>query len=279
MMNNNNNGSDVGGGGDDDIRYTFVPTAIMSDERYIMFSRYWTEIFVTGVLPLLALVFLNYGIYTEIRNSAKFRQNHDRCSGGPSPNLNPSPTSKVEKTSKVQIRSTLNVKNYDLKTTTASTFELTSRNTTQKEQNSEKKSGSLTSIKSETIVAITTRRGGEADDDSSGQIRNSHITVVKTSTVRMMTPANATTTSSSSMYERSRKKSNDRSTQLLIGIVLVFLICHTVRLIIQIDAIIHPSTIGGRHYDHCKAKGQFHSPVAVWILTSFNVLCLVLNSR
>ena len=48
---------------------------------------------------------------------------------------------------------------------------------------------------------------------------------------------------------------------------------------LQIDAIIHPSTIGGQHYEHCRARGRFHSPVAVWILTSFNVLCLVLNSR
>ena len=106
------------------------------------------------------------------------------------------------------------------------------------------------------------------------QISNSQITVVKTSTVKLLVP-----TPSSSAVSSSRKRSSERSTQLLIGIVLVFLICHTVRLVIQIDAIIHPSTIGGRHYDHCRTKGRFHSPVAVWILTSFNVLCLVLNSR
>ena len=104
------------------------------------------------------------------------------------------------------------------------------------------------------------------------QISNSQITVVKTSTVKLLAP-------SPSNAEKVKKRSSERSTQLLVGIVLVFLICHTVRLVIQIDAIIHPSTIGGRHYDHCRSKGRFHSPVAVWILTSFNVLCLVLNSR
>lgn len=252
----------------DEDQYSFVPTDIMGDERYIMFSRYWTEIFVTGVLPLLALVFLNYGIYTEIRNSAKFRQNNDRCGGQ-------QPMNKIEKMSKVQIRSTVNVKNFDLKATTASTFELTSsRNSTKTDPGCQQKTGSMTSIKSETIVAITTRRLSIPTDESAQISSNSHITVVKTSTVKLLTPSSATT-----VIDRTRKRSNDRSTQLLIGIVLVFLICHTVRLVIQIDAIIHPSTIGGQHYDYCKAKGLFHSPVAVWILTSFNVLCLVLNSR
>jgi hypothetical protein len=32
---------------------------------------------VTGILPLLALVCLNYGIYSKIRKSAKFRRLHD----------------------------------------------------------------------------------------------------------------------------------------------------------------------------------------------------------
>ena len=42
--------------------------------RYIMFSRYWTEIIVNGILPLLALIGLNYGIYLKIRKSARFRK-------------------------------------------------------------------------------------------------------------------------------------------------------------------------------------------------------------
>ena len=196
-------------------QYSFVPTDIMGDERYIMFSRYWTEIFVTGVLPLLALVFLNYGIYSEIRNSAKFRQNNDRCGAQ-------QPVNKIEKMSKVQIRSTVNVKNFDLKATTASTFELTSsRNSTKTDPGChQQKTGSLTSIKSETIVAITTRRLSIPTDDSAQISSNSRITVVKTSTVKLLTPSN--------VVDKSRKRSNDRSTQLLIGIVLVFLICHTV---------------------------------------------------
>lgn len=42
-----------------------------------MFSRYWTEIIVIGILPLLALICLNYGIYLKIRKSARFRKLND----------------------------------------------------------------------------------------------------------------------------------------------------------------------------------------------------------
>jgi len=49
--------------------------------------------------------------------------------------------------------------------------------------------------------------------------------------------------------------------------LLNFQVCHVVRLVIQIDAIVHPSTIGGRHFEYCQSRGKLHSPVAVWILT------------
>merc|ERR1712156_167338 len=71
---------------------------------------------------------------------------------------------------------------------------------------------------------------------------------------------------------------NERSTKVLVGIVVVFLVCHIGRLVIQIDSIVHPSTMGSEHFLYCHNRGQLHSPYAVYILTSFNNLCLVLNS-
>ena len=35
--------------------------------RYIVFSRYWTDLICIGIFPLAALILLNYGIYTKIR--------------------------------------------------------------------------------------------------------------------------------------------------------------------------------------------------------------------
>ncbi len=102
------------------VKDVFQTAAILSDERYIMFSRYWTEIFVTGFLPLVALVYLNYGIYVEIRNSKKFRQNPEMTS----------PPRKVRKcTTRLRISSTLNMNNLsrnhlNVRATSASSFEL-----------------------------------------------------------------------------------------------------------------------------------------------------------
>ena len=197
-----------------EMKYSFGPSEIMSDERYIMFSRYWTEIIVTGALPLIALVFLNYGIYSEIRNSAKFRQDHKNI-----------PSRQSQKSSRVRIHSTINMDNLDERnrlnvrasTSSASSVEVSNK------KGSRKRSESLTRIKTETIVAITHR----ASTASQHTTENSEIRVVKTSTIRLVVPSSG---------EKIKKRSNDRSTQLLVGIVLVFLICHTVRLVIQVGS-------------------------------------------
>ena len=49
-------------------------------------------------------------------------------------------------------------------------------------------------------------------------------------------------------------------------------------LFFQIDSIVHPSTNGSDHLQYCHDRGRFHSPFFVYILTSFNNLCLVMNS-
>ena len=50
---------------------------LMESPKYIVFSSVWQELFVTGLLPFMTLVFCNIRIYTKIRESS----NHDehRC--------------------------------------------------------------------------------------------------------------------------------------------------------------------------------------------------------
>ena len=50
-------------------------------EKHTLDSRYWTDLIATGLLPLIALVALNYGIYVKIRKSVKFRENNDDKAG------------------------------------------------------------------------------------------------------------------------------------------------------------------------------------------------------
>ncbi|CAB4067328.1 unnamed protein product [Lepeophtheirus salmonis] len=72
--------------------------------------------------------------------------------------------------------------------------------------------------------------------------------------------------------------SSERSTKLLVGIVVVFLVCQCIRLAIQIDAVIHPHIMNGDHFQYCYAKDRLFSPFIVYVLTCFNSFCLVLNS-
>ena len=57
----------------------FMNNTISREKANGNISRYWTEIVVTGFLPLFALIGLNYGIYTKIRKSAKFRRLHENA--------------------------------------------------------------------------------------------------------------------------------------------------------------------------------------------------------
>lgn len=42
-------------------------TEIMDDVVYIRFSSYWDDLFVTGALPLIILMFLNLRIYLKVK--------------------------------------------------------------------------------------------------------------------------------------------------------------------------------------------------------------------
>ena len=43
----------------------------MESPAYIMISSVWQELFVTGLLPFISLVYCNIRIYTKIRESSK----------------------------------------------------------------------------------------------------------------------------------------------------------------------------------------------------------------
>ena len=49
---------------DNNTEYWTAP--IMEDPDYIRFSSYWDEIFITGIVPLLALVYFNTRIYLKV---------------------------------------------------------------------------------------------------------------------------------------------------------------------------------------------------------------------
>jgi len=74
------------------------------------------------------------------------------------------------------------------------------------------------------------------------------------------------------------QKQQDKTTGILVAIILVFVLCHVFRLTIQIYEIIDPTHGLMRHYIECHDVGRLHVPAVLLIAGSVNHLLLVLNS-
>ena len=179
---------------EEDNYYYFSQTFLMADERYIVFSRYWTEIIVIGILPLVALILLNYGIYSKIRKSTKFRKLHNK----------PSSLAAGQQSA----RNPLNRFN------------------------------SSQAITNNT--GSTRYMGAEATP-----LRNPANAPVKTrQTTGSVSEDNNACNSTKEASNNKGSGNGERSTKFLVGIVFVFLVCHVFRLVVQIDAVVHPSIMG-----------------------------------
>lgn len=239
--------------------YNFKQTDLMADERYIVFSRYWNEIVVMGILPLLGLILLNYGIYTKIRKSNKFRKLHDKshCSLNSSNRrqIDSQPTPRCQRPKHVPVsRQPSGLCPSDKQLFPPSDHYSTGP-----------MSDNLTPSHGRSTTPLARRR--------SAVLQNHH---------QQQQPQHQHQHQQLNNHHHrshgSGSSVSERSTKLLVGIVLVFLVCHVFRLVIQLDAVVHPSILGGRHNEYCLERGYFPSPVAVWILTSFNNFFLVFNS-
>ena len=76
-------------------------------------------------------------------------------------------------------------------------------------------------------------------------------------------------------YIRKRK---EKSTAILIAIILVFLVCHIHRLVFRIYEMALPEKALFEHYTYCDELGRYHVPVAIYFLTHTHHLFLVINS-
>ena len=55
-------------------------TNLSEDPMYVQFNAYWNELLVTGLLPLISLVIMNFRIYLKIRASSNFAQSFEKYS-------------------------------------------------------------------------------------------------------------------------------------------------------------------------------------------------------
>jgi hypothetical protein len=53
-------------------------TNLSEDPMYVQFNAYWNELLVTGLLPLISLIIMNFRIYLKIRASSNFAQSFEK---------------------------------------------------------------------------------------------------------------------------------------------------------------------------------------------------------
>ena len=76
-------------------------------------------------------------------------------------------------------------------------------------------------------------------------------------------------------YVRKRK---EKSSAILIAIIVVFVLCHIHRLVFRIYELAHPEKSMYEHFKRCDSQGKYHVPVAIYFLTHSHHLFLVINS-
>lgn len=74
------------------------------------------------------------------------------------------------------------------------------------------------------------------------------------------------------------RKRREKSTALLVAIVVIFVLCQVYRLIIQIVELAVYGNVTEEHFLHCHGQGRHHVPVAQRLLLMVNHVFIVVNS-
>ena len=236
-----------------------------------MFSRYWTEIIVIGIFPLLTLISLNFGIYLKIRKSARFRKlntgfvlrfSKKRKKSNAAENKKVATTVAADKKStnnleKTENNSRLNIRN-NISARRASNAEwsieqvplnpvnpqeqlIIIQNSSSK---SNRKNPEILSKNSEISQSKNTNPeekliSSQEDPSISNKENSKNVSVMTSSEVKVLN--NGTTNTNHHIHHPAQQttsnasgSNNERSVKFLVGIVMVFFVCHGFRLFIQV---------------------------------------------
>ena len=75
-----------------------------------------------------------------------------------------------------------------------------------------------------------------------------------------------------------RRKPKEKSTIILVAIVLVFILCHTYRLTVEVYRLIYPDNILKDTFENCYYREQYTIPVLLHIFHNLHFLFLTINS-
>ena len=241
----------------------------MDDPVYVQFSSYWNELFVTGLMPVAALVYMNTKIYLRICSSSKFARHFV---------ANPEAgkaMAEFEMTSSSHSRS-LNADQAPM--VRSDTIE-----TTLRETDAEPATAALnpeTITRPSRQASINSRIGGPTSPARSSEAmklcKRPHYHRKGEDDIHLCvsTDTHERRIGGATLIERRKEK----STLILVGIVVVFVVCHTYRLVVKGYELAHPENALHNHYQFCLEQKRYHVPIVLYILSYAHHLFLTINS-
>eukprot|EP00095_Tigriopus_kingsejongensis_P000660 maker-scaffold311_size212931-snap-gene-1.16 protein:Tk00660 transcript:maker-scaffold311_size212931-snap-gene-1.16-mRNA-1 annotation:"hypothetical protein ETSY2_36450" len=241
----------------------FWTTTLMEDPTYIQFSSYWDEIVITGAVPLAALIYFNLCMILKIRASNKF--SHRFVGQRDSPPLE-------------------------------TTFEHTQ---TMVGGNEFGEGTEMATLKEPVAVSLkrslrrSMRRSFLKKPINSGEAGKKGPAVTRSPSIKEhhfdAISTDGGTTSNHihhSLSVRKSRRSNahhfqkrrEKSTMILVLIVLIFMACHCYRLALKVYEFVNPHTNTAEHFNHCLNQQRYHIPMIFYVLGHIHHLVLVLNS-
>ncbi|XP_059083030.1 uncharacterized protein LOC131880413 [Tigriopus californicus] len=291
-------------------------TDLMEDPSYIQFNSYWNELFATSALPLICLMYMNFKIYQKIRASSQFAKRFVRRSTTNTSLLSNKSTTCLPKSDSRYLTRTTgsgNGRRVPLNLIDeAETMDFNLVNGSQPDSNQTPKTrppaanerlALVTEVTTTVSVNLSETRGLSPTQEIHDDVSNQCCTL-KNSSNRRSVPPNSScldrvpsndvdtsleeiqlkplmhkdSTASSQINNRNQRKRREKSTIVLVSIVLIFITCHTYRLSLRIYEVSHPSNNTLEHYQFCYNRGLYHIPVAFYVLVNFHHLFLVINS-
>lgn len=259
-------------------------TNLNEDAVYVVFSRY-TECVLVTALPLVALCFLNYKIAVQIKKSANFKQRYI-CKGQRLQTRSSSSSLTVSQVTKRTLRLPSSCGEDEA--------EATVNTRTSKASNSHRRNSlgdsflssgtgsSLLILPAQSPSPLRTR-----SVNTPPQLRmhrNPLETIPSSPLTSDSTPVAAATNvpvntrGGGRILVNQARNFRQKSTGILLCIIVVFFCCNLFRLCIQIYTIITPGHGLVGHFEECIQRMQLHVPAALHIMGNVNHLLLVLNS-
>ncbi|TRY77431.1 hypothetical protein TCAL_07428 [Tigriopus californicus] len=276
-------------------------TPLMEDPDYIRFSSYWDELIATGFVPLLALVYFNSRIYVKIRASSKFQhrfigrgafpkkdscrasfaQNHSVASQAANSSNNhrtilvdplADEGHPLRRSSTRRIAT--NQKPYSSRSKSLAKMSFRINEPGKKKQLFQK--ATQTSKANPTLLnrACSILKTKESEPSIALPQKETQIFVSGEGTESLAMEIQSSQPSSEAPFRKKREK----STMILVMIVLIFVACHAFRLAVKVYEFANPGNQTLEHYNYCEQQGRYSVPVSFFMLLTTNDIFLVFNS-